>query len=494
MSWSTRQVCYSAGSWTAVVGERLWLLADLAAAEPLVRRCWDLVQADTDVDEVIAAIMHEGFRAVDSFAVLRHHGETTHVVIRGSAEVRLYTPTEEVVELRTAGAADWVDRSLHQSFSGFRLLGRSPTDAASGALPVVGGVVRAAALDVLLDASGSWAPPRAAVPEVAPAAPAPPTALAAHTGPEPAHPPMDLPASTSVAESGPTYHDLFQETQGAMRESAPYQAESFYSAPPSPSTTPAAVEPPSTVTPAVPEWRPSTSATLQPVDTDVPDRAYPSGRDAGLIEDVSWALPDAAALPSHQPSSGQVAFGYPDPRPHSDEAGDVSLTVRRQRPVVSDSAESNGPVMLATRCPKGHLNASDAYSCRVCHARVLEQIPSPAARPQLGVLRLSTGDVIPLDRGVIMGRDPDVPAGHDGERPHVVRLPSPGKDISRRHLEVRLDGWRVLIVDLGSTNGTFVTSPGGSAEQIPPHSGRALEHGAVVSLADDVSFTFEVTG
>ena len=75
----------------------------------------------------------------------------------------------------------------------------------------------------------------------------------------------------------------------------------------------------------------------------------------------------------------------------------------------------------------------------------------------------------------------------------MVKLASPGNDISRTHVEVRLDGWHVLVVDLGSTNGTVVSLPGRQPQLLRAHDPLAVEPGTVVSLADEMSFTFEVT-
>ena len=113
-------------------------------------------------------------------------------------------------------------------------------------------------------------------------------------------------------------------------------------------------------------------------------------------------------------------------------------------------------------------------------------------RPPLGVLRLSTGDVVTLDRSVLLGRAPklgDGLAAHD--RPHVVKVPSPERDVSRNHVEVILEGWHVLIRDLGTTNGTTVTLPGESPVRLRANDQQVLEPGSVVSMADEVSFTFE---
>ena len=80
------------------------------------------------------------------------------------------------------------------------------------------------------------------------------------------------------------------------------------------------------------------------------------------------------------------------------------------------------------------------------------------AGPQVhGVLHFETGDKAPLDRGVLLGRSPmlrsDVEAGG---QPRVIKLPSPDNDLSRNHLEIVVDGWQVLALDLGSTNGTYL--------------------------------------
>ena len=114
-------------------------------------------------------------------------------------------------------------------------------------------------------------------------------------------------------------------------------------------------------------------------------------------------------------------------------------------------------------------------------------------RPSLGVLRLSSGDVVTLDRSVLLGRSPKPGDGlAASDRPHVVKVPSPERDVSRNHLEVVLEGWHVLVRDLGTTNGSTVTLPGRGPVRVRAHDQQVLEPGSVVSMADEVSFTFEV--
>ena len=66
-------------------------------------------------------------------------------------------------------------------------------------------------------------------------------------------------------------------------------------------------------------------------------------------------------------------------------------------------------------------------------------------RPPLGVLRLSTGDLVTLDRSVLLGRAPKLGEGIAvTDRPHVVKVPSPERDVSRNHVDVVLDNRDVV--------------------------------------------------
>jgi pSer/pThr/pTyr-binding forkhead associated (FHA) protein len=73
-----------------------------------------------------------------------------------------------------------------------------------------------------------------------------------------------------------------------------------------------------------------------------------------------------------------------------------------------------------------------------------------------------------------------------------VRVPSPENDISRNHVEVVLEGWHVLVRDLGSTNGTTIALPGQVAVRLRPGDQQVIEPGTVITMADEVSVTFEV--
>lgn len=156
------------------------------------------------------------------------------------------------------------------------------------------------------------------------------------------------------------------------------------------------------------------------------------------------------------------------------------------------SPDSIGPLVAALVCQSGHANPPGSTACGSCCGQLPEEIVL-VPRPVLGVLVTSLGDVIKLDRGVVMGRNPSAGdfAGDGEERPHVVRLPNTGSDISRTHLRVTLDGWQVLVTDLNSTNGTLVTPPGGNPQPTRPSEPVQIQPGTVVTLADGIDFRYE---
>jgi hypothetical protein len=211
----------------------------------------------------------------------------------------------------------------------------------------------------------------------------------------------------------------------------------------------------------------------------------------GLIDAVSWgAGPGAPGFPSAQRKPTLVVAPPPAAGPEED-----GVTVKRADPVARPESPPDriGPAVPALICPAGHVNPPSETACRQCGA-ALPPDPVIVARPVVGVLRLSTGDVLTLDRDVVLGRNPpaDFTGANGEDRPHVVRLPSADGEISRTHLRVTLSGWHVLVTDLNSTNGTLVTLPGRDPEQLSPGEPVPITPGTVVALAEGVNFRFEV--
>lgn len=104
---------------------------------------------------------------------------------------------------------------------------------------------------------------------------------------------------------------------------------------------------------------------------------------------------------------------------------------------------------------------------------------------------LSTGQVIALNRPVLIGRSPSVSRVSASTMPRLVSVPSPKQDISRTHVEIRQDGDVVLVTDLSSTNGTILHVPGLSPRRLYPGMPTLIEDDDVVDLGDGVTIRIE---
>ena len=91
-----------------------------------------------------------------------------------------------------------------------------------------------------------------------------------------------------------------------------------------------------------------------------------------------------------------------------------------------------------------------------------------------------------LDRSAIVGRRPRASRVSVHDVPQLVTVPSPQQDISRSHLELRLEGWHVVALDLGTTNGTTLYREGADPLRLRPREGVVLHEGDVLDLGDGV--------
>ncbi|SED35856.1 FHA domain (plasmid) [Tsukamurella tyrosinosolvens] len=192
---------------------------------------------------------------------------------------------------------------------------------------------------------------------------------------------------------------------------------------------------------------------------------------------VLWS--DASVAPE---AEGEIATDvFPADAPTNEEPTGVSpLFAATDYDVeVGDvaAAAAAGPVVEGRRCAFGHLNAPVAAYCTRCGALVDRRLPlETGPRPPLGLLVADDGTAFVLENDMVIGRDPAAfvaqRAGRslDGAgRLAPVVLPDRTGALSRAHLEIRIDGWQVLAVDVGSANGTWVRPPGAAQPlRLPP--------------------------
>lgn len=177
------------------------------------------------------------------------------------------------------------------------------------------------------------------------------------------------------------------------------------------------------------------------------------------------------------------------------DAGEVRLDLTSVKPPV-DLAEfviSTGaaPASSVRRTYEAHAPGERSFDA-LFGATLPREVEAAALRDAAAncstVLIGSDGRRIVLDRPVLIGRNPDVV--RDDERDaRLVRIADPA--VSRRHALVRLDRWAATVDDLGSTNGTTLSLPGGPSTRVAPGSPEGLTTGAIIDLGGAVSFVVE---
>jgi hypothetical protein len=159
-------------------------------------------------------------------------------------------------------------------------------------------------------------------------------------------------------------------------------------------------------------------------------------------------------------------------------------------PAAPPDAPTRSSEVRAVRCPDGHANPPTATTCRLCRCEITDPTVVVVPRPVVARLVFGSGLVVDVDRPQLVGRRPTTPPEAD-EIPNLVTIPSPDGDLSRAHTAVRLEGWDVLVEDVGSTNGTEVRLPGRDPMRLREHIPVLVVAGTQVTMAGTVDFTIE---
>jgi FHA domain len=525
-------VSYVPGPLVAVAGDQCWALIEASPDSPAVARIWQRLGQAPAAEAVLAGLLADGFGGVPSMALLATGADGQHrLFCRGAvgATVEARATAERV---DGAGLLTWRE----QVVAGAErvILGEPPAGTALR-LPATSGVLLAGCvvIDFTTFAARETASYRA-VPlrqATVPAGPEPQRQATEPAGPEPQRQ-ATVPAGPEPPRKTIVYFPDTVTVPPAGAASVPQpppaswanqEGQEHVTAPGDPleglngggdggydflwgatqarTVEDAAIRGSGDDDLVQPRHSPLNGAPVvssswgSPLPAGPPSAGYadpppPTGLWRGAVEP-----PPGAGGPPRPPLPGQGG-GLIDVPQWLAGPGESEATARRgdfPGPAAGTTPpDSIGPVVPALICASGHVNPPSIAACRRC-AAPLPPDPVPVPRPVLGVLRLSLGDVITLDRGVLMGRNPQSDfAGPDGEeRPHVVKLPAAGGDISRMHLRVTLDGWHVLVTDLNSTNGTLVTLPGREPRHLRPGEPTLIQPGAVVTLAEGVEFRYE---
>ena len=235
----------------------------------------------------------------------------------------------------------------------------------------------------------------------------------------------------------------------------------------------------------VPLTRSAPAAVSEPTLVEVPPGDY----DHLFGHTVVRTVEDAAVRPADVPFVDLVPAADLDHDGHTVLASELRARRAAVAPAVS-TPPVGGATVLAVRCPAGHVNRPGAEGCRSCGAGVVQGLPLWVTRPSLGLLRSPDGTVVELDRTVLIGRAPEVQRMSATELPRLLTVASPQQDVSRNHLEVRVEGWDLLAVDV-SSNGTVLTRPGQEPRRLHPGEPTLVLEGSTFDLGDGVVLLLE---
>ncbi|HEU4849241.1 MAG TPA: FHA domain-containing protein [Terrimesophilobacter sp.] len=117
--------------------------------------------------------------------------------------------------------------------------------------------------------------------------------------------------------------------------------------------------------------------------------------------------------------------------------------------------------------------------------------PEPVGHPEepghpVSFIRIGSHEPIPLDVPAYIGRRPSSPRITGGRLPRLVMVPSPSREVSSTHLEIRQEGPTVVVTDLGSTNGTVVTNPLGPPVKLRQGESVVVVDGSIVDIGDGI--------
>lgn len=157
---------------------------------------------------------------------------------------------------------------------------------------------------------------------------------------------------------------------------------------------------------------------------------------------------------------------------HADADDDASedTVIRPAKPTVAAGSEDSEP----------DTEAADSAS-----GRPGDDAGAPAKR-DVGTYRYRLNDRPPssLRRVAIIGRKPGPPRMVGSDEIELVGVPSPLREVSTTHLEVRQHGQSVVVTDLHSTNGTRVTIPGAEPVALRPGESMVVMPGSIIDIGD----------
>ncbi len=240
----------------------------------------------------------------------------------------------------------------------------------------------------------------------------------------------------------------------------------------------------------VPSGRPARRRPA-PAEVEVAQRqSQPSPRPTTLVSDEALLDVDSPTVVDQAYADGDVTIADQDSSDSVQLAERETLGVAAGRQVlIPHTAAGN---VRGVCCPRDHLNDPRDDFCRECGLPLVPGAPEvEGPRPPLGKLTWDNGEVHELLGAALVGRD----VGLDGavvSGELAALVPSGQNDsMSRVHAELRPSGWDVIVIDRGSTNGTFIWDEASRAwQRLLPDEPHVVRPGAVLAFGERTA-TFE---
>lgn len=508
---------YAPGKTPVAVTPRGFAVLEAGASAALLARIRALLADGRGLGGVIEALTGAygaSLTAIPAFAVALEEADGVRVAVRGDFAFDINATTPERVS--GAGVTTWTERVI----PGVTRVALSTADDVASApaeleivdgIVLVAGLVRgAAAVSAASSAPGDAGSP---APDAAPSvrrrrddAPTGPISV-------PATAPASLPDPASAPEPGIADSEPAAEPAPGPENPAPATAAVPASAGPETDGEPPVRGP----------WSSRVAS-----DGPVSDGAAPV---AGLIDssavasvaDAETLLPLDSALSPHAAGAAGAgtASGAPAGARGEEEVASTTgydhlwgATVIRSvedaavRPEGEDEGEASAPSDGSAPPAGDH----DGATISLAQARALRdaanggagaagsaELPAEGIAPPLapprppapGRIRVSTGQVLPLDRTVVIGRRPRSTRVSGTDLPHLVAVDSPEQDISRSHVELRVEGESIVATDLRTTNGTTLLRSGADPVRLHPGEGTVVVPGDVLDLGDGITVAIE---
>lgn len=458
------RVTYEPGGMLTIVADDGLAVLPGGLPQDMIEDVWEGLDSGDGVAAVLDALgraFGPETAGLPPFAVALLQGEAVRTAVRGDLRVtvdRLSGP----LELTGGGSDTWTVRLVEDALS---VLVRPGLDAPASAseLPIASGVVLAAtARAVFFEPSDTLEPARPQGDDA-----------------------RDAPVPNDLVDAEVPLDTLLAGDDAPVAHPIPDPLPPVDALPPVPPLPPLPPIPPLPPLPEVPAAPPAAAPGGEfPADTLDPMHLSGPVEPLEPLEREPLGDHDGATLSAAQFAALRGQADEPAPEP-DDVRGDhdgVTLLVPRPAPVA-------GPV--TAEIPLEEVSAAPAHAFESLATQQMPAVPRARAR-----IRISTGEVVDLDRTVIIGRRPRSSRTTGADMPRLVAVESPQNDISRNHIEVSTDGETVIVTDLHTTNGTVLhrTGPLGAATdptRLHPGERTVVIAGDVVDLGDGVTVAFE---